>query len=326
MYYDDLFIESKLPEPLTETEIYYYFEKYKFGDTSARDTIINCNIKLVLNEVLKKFDNTLYEKSELISIGLIGLIKSVDTFDTSKKFKFSTYAIRCIDNEIIIFIRKGKKNVYACSFEDKLAINDNGIELTFKDILYDENSDIALDYEEKEMYSIIRKIVDELPERDKEIITLYFGFNDEKPLKQREIANKLNISRAYVSKLIIKAVEKIKRQLQRQEIIETTGIIESNLKNSDMKENDYKTGIKMQSIYDYFKQFTKLQVDEMMTKLTDEERHLIILRYGSALAHPAIMPEWDKEHEKKFYGSLVKKNEKTFVKTRTKRETKNSQT
>ena len=109
MYYNELFIEDKLPDPLSQSELYSYFEKMKSGDTKAREIIIKHNIKLVFNQVMKRFCNMPYEKKELISIGLIGLIKSVDTFDISKDRKFSSYAVKCIDNEILMFLRREKK-------------------------------------------------------------------------------------------------------------------------------------------------------------------------------------------------------------------------
>lgn len=310
MNYDDLFIDSKLPEPLTQAEIFNYFEKYKSGDTSAREIIIGRNIRLVLNQVLKRFSNAPYDKKELVSIGLIGLVKSVDTFDTSKKLQFSTYAIRCIDNEILMFMRKGKKYVNDSSLDDTLRTDKDGSELKLEDILYDEDSDFILDYEEKESHSIIRRLVAELPERDKEIIVLHFGFIDDKPLTQKEIANKLNLSQSYVSRLITKIVKRIGIQLQEQGIIETTTKIKSSKpknKNNNKKGNEDNMGRKLQSIYDYFEKFTKKQVDEMLAKLTDEERNLITLRYGNDLEHPTTSPEWNKEHQTKFYYGLIPK-------------------
>jgi len=219
MYYDNLFIESKLPEPLTETEIYYYFEKYKFGDTSARDTIINCNIKLVLNEVLKKFDNTLYEKSELISIGLIGLIKSVDTFDTSKKFKFSTYAIRCIDNEILSFLMKQKKYANDDSLDRTIKYYKDGNELKLEDTLSD-NIDIVEEYTDKETHCIIREVVKKLPDRDRKIVMLYFGFYNYETHTQKEIADMLSVSQPYISGLITKIVKQVGKILEEKGLIE----------------------------------------------------------------------------------------------------------
>lgn len=108
MEYDDIFIVSKAPKPLPKSELYDYLKKYSLGDVEAREKIIKHNIRLVINQVKKNFPNTPYERKELVSIGLIGLIKGVDTFDIEKKFAFSSYAIRCIDNEILMFLRKEK--------------------------------------------------------------------------------------------------------------------------------------------------------------------------------------------------------------------------
>lgn len=109
MNYEELFIESKLLKPLPKKELYSYLEQCKQGNLKTREQIIIHNIRLVLNQIIKKFANTSYDKKELVSIGIIGLVKSVDTFDLDKKFEFTTYAIRCIDNEILMFLRKAKK-------------------------------------------------------------------------------------------------------------------------------------------------------------------------------------------------------------------------
>lgn len=108
MKYNNLFIDSNLPKSLTAEEINDCFEKIKNRDMTAREKIINHNIKFVINEVITKFSNSPYDLNELVSVGLIGLIKSVDTFDTAKGIKFSTYSTTCIDNEIYYFLKNGK--------------------------------------------------------------------------------------------------------------------------------------------------------------------------------------------------------------------------
>ena len=204
MNYDDLFIESKLPNPLNNKELISYFEKMRAGDKLAREIIIRHNIKLVLNQILKKFGNSQYEKKELVSIGLIGLVKSVDTFDISKDKQFSTYATRCIDNEILMFMRKGKKY----SKEQSL------------DTLSDETADFVAEYERKESIKIIRELVNELEGREKEIILLYFGFYDDKQYTQEEIANIFDISRAYVQRLIQNTLNNLSIKLNQKGIVE----------------------------------------------------------------------------------------------------------
>lgn len=221
MNYSDLFVEYEFPKPLNKTELYDCFAKYKSGDKSAREVIIKHNIRLVLNQVIRKFSNTPYDKKDLISIGIIGLIKSVDTFDTSRNLQFTTYSAKCIDNEILMFIRKNKKHINDDSLDRILCTDKNGNKLRIEDRLYDENSDFISDYEDKELYDSIHRIIESFPERDKKIIMLYFGFIDNQPLNQKQIADKLNICQSSVSKIIKKYLKIISLQLNNEGIIET---------------------------------------------------------------------------------------------------------
>ena len=152
MKYNDLFIDSKLPKPLKTEEIYEYFEKMKSGDMTAREKIINHNIRLVINEVIKKFSNSPYDLNELVSVGLIGLVKSVDTFDTAKGLQFATYSTRCIDNEILMFLRKGKKSAFDQSINTPIGTDKEGNEKKIEDILEDDTSDFVSDYEDKQLF------------------------------------------------------------------------------------------------------------------------------------------------------------------------------
>lgn len=221
MQYNDLFIDNDLPKPLSKQEIYGYFEKYNSGDRMAREIIIKHNIRFVISQVIRKFGNTPYDKNELVSVGIIGLIKSVDTFDISKNFQFSTYAVRCIDNEILVYMRKGKKYIYDDSF-DRILATDDGKELKIENILQDEKSNFVEDYEKKELLLMLRQLVEELPERDKEIIMLRFGFIGDRPLKEREIADRFNISRSWVSMIIGKNLNKLRTHLENLGMIEIT--------------------------------------------------------------------------------------------------------
>lgn len=219
MNYNDLFIEQKLPNPLSKEETYYYFEKYKSKDMKAREIIINHNIKLVLYRVTKRFINFPYDKKELIQIGLVGLIKAVDTFDISKSIQFSSYASKCIDNEILMFVRKGNKYINDESLDRTIETGIEGNSVKIGDNIKDETCNIEINYEEKEEQLIIDKIIMSLPERDKEIIMLHFGFIDNKIFTQKEIATKLNISQPQVSRLLSKILERISIELTKEEII-----------------------------------------------------------------------------------------------------------
>ncbi len=305
-YYNDLFVESKLPQPFSQKELYSYFEKMKAGDPTAREEIITHNIRLVINEVVKKFSETHYEEKELVSIGLIGLIKSVDTFDISKEVQFSPYSKKCIDNEILMFIRKGKKNINDYSLDTPLGNDNKGHELKIEDTLYDENSNFVANYETQEQYRAIRQIVSELKEPDREIIKKYFGFLNDKPMTQQEIADSLEISRSYVCKIIKRNLTKISLQLQKQGLIE---IHDKNKKSYTKNSPKRKENIskKLRTIYEYFKDYKKEEVNLMLSKLTEEERKLVELRYGADLENPVTDENWTIEYGKQFYGNLIPK-------------------
>lgn len=175
---------TQLPLPLSKEEIHECFEKYRLGDLNARKKIINHNIRLVISEVKRKFSNTMYEENELISSGLLGLVKAVDTFDISRNLLFATYAVKCIDNEILMFMRNGKKWINDYSLEATINTDFDGKELKLEDVISDDSCDLVLDYEKKEDYKIVRKIVEKLPERERLIIMMYFGFIDNKLYNQ----------------------------------------------------------------------------------------------------------------------------------------------
>lgn len=212
---ETLFIDCiSLPEPLEESQINSYFEQYYVGDLVAREKIIIHNLRFVLY-VSNKFKNTMYEQEELFSIGIIGLIKSVDTFNVSKGIKFVTYATRCIDNEILMYMRKEKKYLYDDSIDRILVTDKNGKELKMEDILQDEKSNFVPEIIHQDEMLEIREIVSNLSEFDQEIIKLYFGFYNNVQYKQPEIAAKLHLSQSYVSRRIKKVLEKVKFELRK---------------------------------------------------------------------------------------------------------------
>ena len=165
MDYSDIFIGNKLPKPLEKEELFEYIKKANLGDLEARDKVIIHNMRLVLNQVLGKFANAPYEKKELVSIGIVGLVKAVDTFDVTKKIEFATYAIRCINNEILMFIRKGKRYLEEESFEQPIFSNKDGDEIKLEDTIIDEKCNFTKDIERREVLLEIRKQVDMLEER-----------------------------------------------------------------------------------------------------------------------------------------------------------------
>jgi len=216
----DIFIEVDLPQPFSEEELYVCFQKMNNGDLNARKEIIEHNIRLVINVVIKSFSNTPYDKNELVGVGLIGLVKSVDTFDINKKIKFTTYSVTCIKNEILLFLRKNNKHINVCSLEESL-YDESDSDVIYKDILVDSGVDIVLDYENKEVYEIIRQLVSKLPLRYRKIIIMYFGFNDS-PMTQTEISNILGLSQSYICRIINKVIKQLSLELQKLDVIEVS--------------------------------------------------------------------------------------------------------
>jgi len=296
---DELFIEDKLPLPLSKEEVSKLFQETNEGSKEARDKLIIHNIRLVLYLVTSKFKNVNYDKKDLVSIGNIGLIKAIDSYDLSKGFEFTTYASRCINNEILGFLKKLKKDQSIDSIDSVMFYNKDGQEMKLEDKLSDDN-DLVEDYVNEETHKIIREVVKELPNnRDKEIIMLYFGFYDDKTYTQKEIADKFNICRAYVSRIVKKVVKKVGKILESKEVIE----LHSKQKKVKKKEPQEEMK-KLQTIYEYFNNYTREQINVMLTKLTEEERALVTARYGEDLNNSSTA-KLTRAQTDKFYGTLV---------------------
>jgi len=306
---NELFIDGhKLPKPLSKQEVYELLDKIKQGDEKARTKLVEHNIRLVLYEVTGRFNTVKYDKKDLVSIGNIGLMNAITTFDTTKKVEFATHATRCIDNEILMFLRKIKKHENVDSLDRTINHDKDGNELKIEDTLSDD-TDIVEEYTDNETYRIIREIVKELPDRDREIIMLHFGFYNGETHTQKEIAEMLSISQSYVSRLITKIVKRVGK------ILEEKGLIELRTKDKDKhisksnvikEKGGQKMARELQTIYQYFKYYTKEQVDAMLEKLSEEEKALITIRYGEDLNNP-VSGKLNKEQTNKFYGSLIPK-------------------
>lgn len=229
MYYNGFSAVKPLPEPLSEVEFKFYMEKMKQGEISYREKIILHNLRLVVREVNGKFFNVPFEKDELIAVGAYGLLKAIDTFDISRGYKFVTYAVRCIDNEILMFMRKESKYVDLDSLS-KVLSEDNGNILTLGDVISDNDMDLIDDYIKSETILEIREVVEDLNERDKEIIKLFFGFYDDKRYNQEEIGKLFNLSQSYVSRLLDKILFNIRKKMIKRGFVE-----ERNIKNKLVK-------------------------------------------------------------------------------------------
>ncbi len=199
------------PKPLSKNEEKACLERLFSGDSKAYDKLIEHNMRLVAH-IAKKYASDRYELDDLISIGSIGLIKAVRSFDREKSTHLVTYASRCIDNEILMHLRATKKQNNEISLNEPIGIDKEGNEVSLIDVLFDENSDISSSVETKmEIRDMFLKMRHLLDTREKNIIILRYGIGGRKPLTQRETSKILGISRSYVSRIEKAALEKMKK-------------------------------------------------------------------------------------------------------------------
>jgi len=198
-----------LPPPLDKTLEEELVIKSQNGDLNARNKLIEHNLRLVVY-LSKKYDNTMYDLEDLVSIGTIGLIKGVKTYKLDKNIKLATYASRCIDNEILMFLRKNKRRKVEVSFEDSINFDGDGNELHLEDVLGTDGDIVEKEYEDVVDKQILVNVIDKLPSRDKEILTLRYGLNNSEEYTQKEVADMLGISQSYISRIEKKAIKKLK--------------------------------------------------------------------------------------------------------------------
>ena len=198
------------PQPLSTQEEEQLLQGMREGDLSCRNRLIEHNLRLVAH-VVKKYNNTIYETDDLISIGTIGLIKAVDTFNQGKGIRLATYASRCIENELLMLMRSSKKQSREVSLYDPIGADKEGNTIQLLDVCVAEEVDVIGKMEEQQNLSKLREYIDKvLTKREKEIIILRYGLLGGREVTQREIADKLNISRSYVSRIEKKALKKLK--------------------------------------------------------------------------------------------------------------------
>ena len=202
------------PEPLTAQEEKIYLEQLKSGDEEARNILIERNLRLVAH-VVKKYANTKVEQDDLISIGTIGLIKGINSFNPSKSVKLSTYVSRCIDNEILMFLRSTKKLGAEVFLEDPIGKDKDDNTVTLQEVLENNEKNIEdevdLKFKIKKLYQKMKEV---LKLREKTILELRFGLDGNKPKTQNEIAKSMGISRSYVSRIETKAIEKLAKEIK----------------------------------------------------------------------------------------------------------------
>ena len=202
---------TSFPKPLSSEDEDRYLRLYSMGDEKAKNILIEKNLRLVAH-VVKKYHNTGYNADDLISIGTIGLIKAITTFDTSKGTRLATYAARCIENEILMTIRAGKKTKNEVSIQEPIGIDKEGNEISLIDILGTECDSVIEEVELKmQIKSLYRKMAKVLKNREKTVIELRYGLANGGCKTQREIAKLLGISRSYVSRIEKKALSKLQK-------------------------------------------------------------------------------------------------------------------
>ena len=197
-------------KPLTPEEERHYLQEYKQGSLEAKDILIQRNLRLVAH-IVKKYQGAGEDSDDLISIGTIGLIKAIQTFDFQKASRLSTYAARCIDNELLMLLRSKKKSSKEVSLYEPIGTDKEGNEISLLDVIESEPVDVVKNYSLKQdiryLYQLLPRI---LSAREQEIVTLRYGLYGKEELTQREIAKRLNISRSYVSRIEKTALLKLR--------------------------------------------------------------------------------------------------------------------
>lgn len=205
-----LFVGSTdiLPEPLSKEKENFYVLRSMDGDVEARNILIEHNLRLVVF-LAKKYDNTNTDLEDLVSIGTIGLIKGVNTYRLDKNIKLATYASRCIDNEILMYLRKTKRRKGEVSFEDNLSFDADGNELHLEDVLGTDADIVTKRLDDELDISIMTEEIKKLNKRDREIIELRYGLNGKKEMTQKDVAALLGISQSYISRIEKKVIKKL---------------------------------------------------------------------------------------------------------------------
>ena len=201
---------DKLPAPLSKEDEVKYVTMSLNGDKKARSKLIEHNLRLVVF-LKKKYENTGVDLEDLVSIGSVGLIKGVNTYKLDKNIKLATYASRCIDNEILMFLRKNKRRKGEISFEDSLSFDSEGNELHLEDVLGTEGDIVTKGLEEEVEKKLLYEEIEKLNDRDKKIMILRYGLYGNKEMTQKDVAKLLGISQSYISRIEKKVIRKLKQ-------------------------------------------------------------------------------------------------------------------
>ena len=202
------------PKPLTEEEEQYYLKKAKEGDLEARNILIERNLRLVAH-IMKKYYAQTSDQEDLISIGTIGLIKGITTFDPEKGARLATYAARCVENEILMHFRSRKKSAQDVSLSDYIETGTDGAALSLMDVV-GEDCDLTEQVINRETASQLHEAVEHcLTEQERQVIEMRYGLSGQAPLRQREVAGITGISRSYVSRIEKRALQKLRAELEK---------------------------------------------------------------------------------------------------------------
>lgn len=205
---------GSFPRPLSKKDEEMYLERSRKGDVSARNKLVEHNLRLVAH-IIKKYYSNVSDHEDLVSIGTIGLIKAINTFDPEKNIKLSSYASRCIENEILMHFRNGRKSAHDVSLSETIETDKDGNPLTLMDVLTDERDfteelDIKINSEKLKDY-----LYSALDSRERKVLILRYGLDGKEPLTQREVAEELGISRSYISRIEKKSIEILRRKYEK---------------------------------------------------------------------------------------------------------------
>lgn len=303
---------NTLPKTLLNEETKQLIKLMVEGDFNARQKLIESNMRLVTYRVSTRFGTVNYDKEELVSIGNLGLIKAVDTFDSKREISLATYAIKCIDNEIYMFLRKLKKVQADISLSQPVNIASKDKERHIEDFLSD-GLDIEEEYLNAETILRVRELVKKLPPALRETVSLYYGFNDGKRYTQEEIAKKANCFQSTIHKRLKKAEKLIKRELEKQEQETHNYTTRASTKdqnqpkkvasaNKECKLSGKTTSVK--TFYELLSDFSKEDIDSVINCLSEENKSVIMQRYNNGLDRPPVK-YLDKVINKRFYAILT---------------------
>lgn len=213
LFYSLQLHSGSFPKPLSAEEERHYLELSAQGDLEARNILVERNLRLVAH-VMKKYYSQSADQEDLISIGTIGLIKGITTFDTSKGARLATYAARCVENEILMHFRSLRKSAQDVSLSDYIETGTDGAPLELMDVIC-EDCDLLEQVSDRESVSRLRKAIDRcLTAQERRVVELRYGLGGREPLRQRQVAEKLGISRSYISRIEKRALQKLRKELE----------------------------------------------------------------------------------------------------------------